>query len=520
MAGATVNGERVARDKIPVDIMGARVSPAPTQYSLGLDAPKRIERPMTLATRILYAVHGKGTHHKLALDALGDLAGPDAEAWRTFFFAHAARFVEGSKAPDNEFKDFKNHVLHPRDKFWGGAIGAATKWYDALVVALKAQDWDGVVWSAGVLSHYVTDPLMPFHTGQSDAENAIHRATEWSINRAYDSLRAEGLSRTPHPAVDLAPGAMWLADLMRTGATRSNADYERLMAHYDMSRGVVDPPAGLDPVARRLVGDHLVVAAVTVARVFDRAFIDAGATPPASELLLPAIVATLQIPKAMVLKKIADTVDRRIVEAMYDELMATGRVVANLPADERAVKLSHAAEVLGIAPPVRTVRTTPALVAAPRPSAGDTNDDRTATATPHAKLGLTDDLEAAPSIGPKTAERFAALGITTVAAFLASDPDQIAPGLALRGVDAATLRLWQRQAHLVLAVPELNGTHARLLTGAGFMTATDVATADPVDLCAAVLKFAASGHGQQVLRNIPAPQPDRIAGWIEAARAA
>ena len=476
---------------------------------------------MSLATRILYAVHGKGTHHKLALDALSELAAPDAEAWRIFFFADAARFVEGSKAPDNEFKDFKNHVLHPRDNFWGGAVGAAAKWYDALVAALKARDWDGVVWSAGVLSHYITDPLMPFHTGQSDAENAIHRATEWSINRAYDSLRAEGLGRTPHPAVEIGTGPNWLPDLMRAGASRSNGDYERLLAHYDISRGVVDPPAGLDPVARRIVGDHLVVAAVTVARVLDRAIADAGTPPPATDMLLPAIIGTLQIPKAMVLKKLADKEDRRIVEAMYDELMATGQVVQNLPADDRAVKESHATEVLGHAPPAQPapVSAKPQVVVAPRPAPGAI-EDTPAKPVAHAKLSLTDGLDAAPSIGPKTAERFAALGITTVAEFLAAAPEQIAPGLDVRGVDADTVRVWQQQAHLVLDVPQLNGTHARLLTGAGFMTAADVAAAEPTDLCAAVLKYAASGHGQQVLRNIPPPPPDRIAGWIEAARAA
>ncbi|MAI45774.1 MAG: hypothetical protein CBC34_007470 [Hyphomicrobiaceae bacterium TMED74] len=38
------------------------------------------------------------------------------------------------------------------------------------------------------------------------------------------------------------------------GAEHSNADYETLIAHYNIDLGVVDPPAGLDEVAKDLVG--------------------------------------------------------------------------------------------------------------------------------------------------------------------------------------------------------------------------------------------------------------------------
>ena len=105
---------------------------------------------------------------------------PDAESWRRLFLKHAETYMLGAKARDDVFKDFKNHVLHPRDGFWGGAPATARAWYGKTVAALKASDWDGAVYAAGVLSHYVTDPVQPFHTGQSEAENSIHRAFEWS----------------------------------------------------------------------------------------------------------------------------------------------------------------------------------------------------------------------------------------------------------------------------------------------------------------------------------------------------
>ena len=84
---------------------------------------------MTLLFRVLYAAHAKGTHHKLALDALNCLGGSDAELWRRVFLKHATVYLQGSKAPDDEFKDFKNHVLHVRDDFWGGAPVKARSWY-------------------------------------------------------------------------------------------------------------------------------------------------------------------------------------------------------------------------------------------------------------------------------------------------------------------------------------------------------------------------------------------------------
>ena len=113
--------------------------------------------------------------------------GPDAEAWTRVFLKHADRFMVGSKAPDDTFKDFKNHVLHVGDNYWGGAPEKVASGTTPRVAALEQQNWDDAVYAAGVLSHYYTDPIHPFHTGQTEAENAIHRAAEWSINRSYDA---------------------------------------------------------------------------------------------------------------------------------------------------------------------------------------------------------------------------------------------------------------------------------------------------------------------------------------------
>jgi predicted flap endonuclease-1-like 5' DNA nuclease len=300
---------------------------------------------MQLMFKLIAAAHARGTHHHLAIDGIEKLGGDDAVAWQRVFIKHAAELVRGAKAPDEEFKDFKNHVLHPRDGFWGGAAEKACEWYQALVERLREREWPAVAWSAGVLSHYVTDPIHPFHTAQSEAENTIHRALEWSISKSYADLKQVACAKEI-PAFDIADGPGWLEELVADAASEANAHYEKLIAHYDIRRGVVDPPSGLDPVAQRIVGRLIGRASATFAVVLGRALQESGAAPPEVSLTLEALIATLRIPINSILKRISDSEERRLVQRIYDELMETGAVVTNLPEDDRTVRDLHAAEVL------------------------------------------------------------------------------------------------------------------------------------------------------------------------------
>jgi len=306
---------------------------------------------MSLLFTITYAAFAKGTHHKLALDALQHLKCQDWEQWQRLFIRHAKLFVDGSKAPDDDFKDFTNHVLHTRDGLWGGAPDKAREWYQHTVQALAGKDWPTAIYCAGVLSHYYTDPLMPFHTGQSEAENNIHRATEWSINRSYDDLRTLGEKEWTQSEPVLPAGENWLAELVVSNARMANGNYEKLIAHYDITRGVSDPPAGLDSVARRLVAELIRFATLTFAQVLGRALDESGVKPPEVSLTGPMLLAVAGIPANMLTKRIADAKERDLVRAMYDELQATGTVEKTLPADDRAVREAHAREVLAKQPP-------------------------------------------------------------------------------------------------------------------------------------------------------------------------
>lgn len=75
---------------------------------------------MDLLLNIINAAHANNTYHEVAFDALRYLPCERADEWRAVFLKHAEQHLIGSNMPDEEFKDFKNHVLHFRDDYWHG----------------------------------------------------------------------------------------------------------------------------------------------------------------------------------------------------------------------------------------------------------------------------------------------------------------------------------------------------------------------------------------------------------------
>lgn len=502
---------------------------------------------MSLIYRIVYAAHANGTHHKLALDALMQLQHPQAEVWRNLMLKHVGLYLEGSKDPDNKFKDFKNHVLHVKDGYWGGAPEKVQNWYQHLVAALQAENWSEAAYAAGVLSHYYTDPIHPFHTGQTAAENNIHRAAEWSINRSYGTLKAISERAFSSLEVSVPDGPDWLRVMTCNGADFSHRYYEKLIAHYDIHRGVVDPPAGLDEISRKFVAELLAYASSGFARILDRAFTESGKEPPVVSLTLDTILAALQIPAKMLQKRLTNAADRDVVQRMYDELKATGTVETNLPEDDRVVRDLHAKEVLeplaaaqaalraarlepqpepqvrqrhsgGVAPPAPAlgseIPAAPTAVVSQLAVDSAVPDTEAKGRAPRVYLAVADDLEAAPSIGRKTADRFAGIGIRTVGDFLDGDPADLASRLGQPSISVQHLVDWQAQSRLMMAVPGLRGTHAQLFVGAGYRDADALIAGDADTLCADVMTYAATAAGQRVLRDGSAPDIGRLRGFI------
>jgi hypothetical protein len=304
---------------------------------------------MSLLHRVLFKWKCGGTHHKLALDALRQLRGPDADDWRNLCLWHIDPYLRGATDPDVKFRDFRNHVLHVQENCWGGAIAAAQCWYGRLVLAARNKKWASAAYCAGVLGHYCTDPLQPFHTAQSEEEGAIHQALEWSVAQSYDELHELLESQLGgHPRVDVPEGDDWLSQLLKGGAALANGHYQALIDHYHFAKAVKDPRSGLDQELRQRIALLLGHAAAMLAHVLDRAFAEAGIAPPKTDVRLPGLLAWMTIPIFWASRKLPAARQRLVVERMYREYRDTGRVLETLSADDRAIREMHAAEVLKI----------------------------------------------------------------------------------------------------------------------------------------------------------------------------
>jgi Domain of unknown function (DUF4332) len=564
---------------------------------------------MSLLFNTLFAWKASGTHHKLALEALRHMQRHDAEEWQELFLAEVDRYLKGSKAPDDEFKDFKNHVLHVGDNFWGGAISATENWYGKTVQSLQNRDWPTAVYNMGVTSHYFTDPIMPFHTGQSERETIVHRAAEWSITKSYDEMKAMLTGELGgYPTVELPSGNDWLAKLIRRGATMAHEHYDFIIDHYNFEVGVKNPPLGLDRESKAVIAKLQAFAIVAFARVIDQAIVEAGVLVPSINVSLPALLSTASIPMKFITSRMNDAKERAQVEAMFVEFKKTGKVIETLPEDDRTVRRLHCEEVLKIPlaeldkqpagpigskysgprpaapkpaetpvakatiekgspkpletsvekpaaiskqtiaapasapPPTVTpapvlnrspLKATakvddlapPKLARTPEPEAAETPATATENTAPlvssdKVKFSLDSPVVDAPSIGNKTSDRMAAIGIRTVRDFLEASPQQISQKLRAAHLTANVLTDWQDQARLILAIPSLKGHDAQLIVGVDIRTGDELAQANARDLHELIAEFCTTSEGKRILRESEPPELAEVGQWIVGAKKA
>jgi hypothetical protein len=332
---------------------------------------------MTLLERVIRNHRCRSTHHYIAFDALSLIGGDDGEAWKSLFLVHHEHLLKGAKAPDAEFKDFKNHVLHVAEGEWGGARAKAMEWYARGVELLSKKRWSEAAYAFGVLSHYYADPIQPFHTGQTEAEGVIHRAVEWSIAKSRDQIDAR-IEANGYPEIAVPDGMGFVSDMVRAGAERSHPFYQVFIDHYDVDAGVADPPAGLDETMRAAIADLVAYATAGFAAILTRAFEDAAVAPPKVHLTLQGYIETLDIPLRWVTAKLEDAADKRTVERMYAEFQKTGKVIKTLPEDDKAIRALHAKEVRRI--PLKQ------LNAEPIAPIGTQNENRLAAAPEELEL--------------------------------------------------------------------------------------------------------------------------------------
>ncbi len=460
------------------------------------------------------------------MDALRYLKSPESDQWCRLFLTEIEQYIDGSKAPDRKFKDFRNHVLHVGDNYWGGAVPTAELWYRRLVECLMNKAWRRAVYCAGVLSHYITDPFMPLHTGQTEDEAAVHKLVEWGTSGAYRDLvatlpAARGIYNWKPPTADNPDD--WLAVLMIDGATRAHESYDIMIDHYDPVRGRSNPAAGMDTQCRETIAHLLGRSMRAIAWVIDRAINESGATPPARSISAATVLSGLSTPVFFLTRRLANKEDRIAVKAILRELKETGRVIESLPEDDRTIRTAHAAEVRQVSekdlarervrrPGTQFRIATPEEQREKRLKRNRRHRQQ-AIPMPTVRLAPHDDVVDAPSIGPKTAARLRAIGIHTVADLLAADARQAEQSLAQRWITDDLFTSWQQQALMMCEVPRLRGIDAQLLVGVGIETTQDLQSADCLTLYQLVQEYACSSEGKRIVRSSSLPTREQVSGW-------
>lgn len=542
---------------------------------------------MSMLITILRAAHCRSTHHFFAVDALEYVKTDEGQRLASLLLAKNERYLLGAKDPDKKFRDFQNHVLHVGDNYWGGACNAAEKWFDASVDALDGRRWGEAAYCIGVLSHYFTDPLMPLHTGSSDAEGVVHRPMEWSVCKAYEQILSQWESNGQRAVFESPDSENWIRDAVTRAGELSHPHYDRIIKIYDLRRGVKDPPAGLNSESRTILAEMFGYAITGLASIIDRLAYACKVDIPSFSTTIPTLMAGINMPSAWIVKKIESDDERRAVAAILDEYNRTGTVKQNLPAEVRSVKSNaplrkrktperetvsqrwpepqpiptvsqapatppaieaptiEAQEPFVLEPPAsvpeqpRAEEPNPELLATSVQSESRPTDDesgrevqtgrdeerrqepqsdrRRETNSSKPRVSEANDLVDAPSIGPKTAKRFAKISIHTIGEFLAADPADMAQRLDTRWINEDLLVDWQDQARLVCQLGSLCGYKAQLLVGVECRATDQLAVEDAGDLAAEIADFAATKAGERILRSGSPPDRDEVQKWIDEA---
>ena len=445
---------------------------------------------------------------------------------------HYDRYLTGAIDPDVRFRDYQNHVIHVTDGYWGGAPRVAHKWYDRMQRYLRERRYSDAAHAAGVVSHYFTDPLQPLHTKQCDRERVLHRPIEWTVSRNYQALFQTWKQNDLRVVFELSDGPSWLGEAILHSARFSHRRYDQVLDEYDLIQGLDNPRLGLPSTLHQSFAELIGLAVTGWARVIERAARDAEATRnealPEVSLTGATISSVALSPLQLWFRHAHKRNEREAVELLVDEFTQTGELHDHLPAEvdivhrvvrvhrnerkwelERQKRLASTATVVKVED-VSETESPVILPFVPR-------EQLPAEPVSHrfaGSLSLSDELIQAPSIGTKTSERLAEIGISNVGEFLNASPRDIAYQLRTYWITHETVSQWQSQAKLMCEVGGLKGRDAQLLAGAGYDCAHRIATCDPETLHREVSLFATTSDGRRYLRGGSPPKFGDIKSWI------
>ncbi len=117
------------------------------------------------------------------------------------------------------------------------------------------------------------------------------------------------------------------------------------------------------------------------------------------------------------------------------------------------------------------------------------------------------------SLGPRAAGRLATVGVRTVSELLAAKPQAAAD----RQFSAETIAAWQREARLLLSVPELSAEAVRILATLGIGSAVALARSAPTELIAKVESLWRDQVKHSWIATISKPTTAELCAWIRLA---
>jgi hypothetical protein len=299
---------------------------------------------LRLAKSLIRRAYVATTHQGIAFEAVASLELPEALRWHRLFLKHGPMLALGASAPDEEFRDYRNHMLFPRDSFWGGADTRAESWYRNLVSALGKREWENVAYCTGVLAHYVIDALHPLHTSQSAAENDIHFACDLATWVALPDLQRSARLVSRRGALSVATVSEPLLAVLHSGAEDAYQNYASLSEHTSLDRAVVDPVTAVDAAGRVVLVEVLATQTATLASLISRAIREAAVGAPDVGLVGTGIKALLGWPINSVGNARRLRQGRRALSAMQDEVRVGGHASASLPDDVRVKRDAYAKE--------------------------------------------------------------------------------------------------------------------------------------------------------------------------------
>lgn len=211
------------------------------------------------------------THQRLLVDALDRVDTPAGKRLAKMMLRHHRQLFRGSRDPDRLFRDYQNHVVHVTDGFWGGAPRLAHRWYERMVQSIRDRRYRSAAHAAGVMSHYIVDPMHPLHTAQCDRARIMHLPTEYIASVFYDRF-IDRLGRSGNQIeIVLSDSPSWLGELVLHGAARSHRHYVTLIHDLDLDRLSSDPSTSFGSRFEAANAEMMGIAITALSSVFDRA---------------------------------------------------------------------------------------------------------------------------------------------------------------------------------------------------------------------------------------------------------